>query len=1180
MVVLALWASISKLSAQTADFDANLTVCRTEAQSISNNSTDATSYNWDFCIGDFEVDPELSVETTNSNLIAGYGYKLVEENGSYYGFFINRSFKTFSRIDYGNDPTNTPSSVNVLGEISNLSNAPEGLDIIKSNGSWYGIIGTFTNQNLVRIDFPDGINGDVTFSDFGNFGVTTRKRKLRFFAEDENLILAIADYDNTKLARINFRNSIDNNIEAEHIFLSNKITGLSYITGFDIFKDEAADYIGYAVSVLSDNLVRLNFGNSILNEPTVENTYNLTDLNLPLSLNLIQEGQDLYITTSGDSQELLIYDIGTIDAPSTPTLLSFGISFPNLNTNQIYRHESKTMVLGTYSSQVNHYYFNNDCGASLTYSNETNVNDLSYSSAGEKKVWLEALDDDGNSDSQVQTITVSSFISPTISFTDNANECISQPNVFTPVDEGGLTYSWDYDNDGTEDDNATIGNHTFGSLGEHVVALTVNDGTCSNFVTDTISIFPEPPTPTFFTSGAPYCTGADITFTNLFDESDFNGATLTYEWDYNGEATSTERNGAFNFSTEEAKTVMLTASIPGCSTPSAEPDLDLIAGPAVDFSYVDKCLGDDTQFNNQTTGTNITSQSWDFGDSESSTSSSPTHTYSDTGDYNVTLTVSNAGGCNNTLTQPITIDDKPDANFNMGVGCEGQAVAFEDQSTVDDANIDTYTWDFASLGNSTDQNPSFTFDTQGTYEVTLSVESTFGCVDEITQEVSVQVAPTADFMVDLGCLHASTQFADQSETDASNPIVSWYWDINGDIKPNTQNPTQIFDTPGVYTATLTVTPNNLCVSTISKDFTVYELPVANFTLADNCDNEMTNFTDASSSPTTLVAYDWIFDEQGSASGNTTSHHFDEAGDYAVSLTITDEIGCENTTQQTVTINPSPTSSFVVNREIGPAPLTIDFTNKSAGANTYLWHFNDSDHTTSTAANPEFTYMELGEYDVELLASNDLGCSDTSSLAITVAEPIKDLELVQITKEESETKTTLALTVRNNGNVAIRNFEIRIDLDNNSSVFESYTGTLYKDQTITVPLNFSFSTVNNNIGYTCITLIDLEENYEDIDLVNNEGCIDFDQQVIVENSYPNPVGNGDTHIRLNMILPSKSPVQIFLLDATGAVLYEDIYTNTNAGLNSFFIDINSYRTGIYFIRVVYDQSESTQRFAKI
>ncbi|MEP3388408.1 MAG: PKD domain-containing protein [Reichenbachiella sp.] len=1158
-------------------------VCQQQNIELTNNSTNGTNFDWDFCEGDLLEPPSASNVLTLSATNSPRYLDVVLENSVWYGFVTSRNNHSLLRLTFGTSLDNTPSVEN-LGNVGGLLNSPEPIKVLEDNGSWYAMIHNGGNNSIIRVSFGNSLANTPTAT-MAMESIGESNSRMEFIQTSSGYYALLSYWNSNTLDIIDFNNTLNNNPTSGDILITSSISGATNIIDISLIESEG-NWYGILVAYGSKTIHTLDFGPEVYSDPAAAN---VTSTHIygynPYGIDLeIDNGKFIGYMTSinGELVQLNFGESITDGIDFSQDLGNMGGIIQN-TWNIALRKENSNWFGFSVDGSKKHLYkieFPNICNTDIETSNELEPN-LLYSASGTYNIGLRVSNDNFQTSRSVSSITVTSNTAPSISFSGNGNECLGQENTFTPSNLSLDSYSWDYTNNGLEDDDATIGSLTFGSTGDHIVSLTVNDGTCSNFIKDTISIYPEPVTPTFSTPGAPYCTGADLAFENLFDKSNYSGATLTYDWDYNSEGNSNERDGTFAFDSEGTKTITLTASIPGCSALSAGTDINVIAGPDVDFIFEELCLGDDTQFTNGTTGTGITGQTWNFGDGiGTSSASSPTYSYAAHGNYEVSLTVNNNQGCSNELTLPITIDDKPVASFNHGPACEGVDISFLDESSVDGlANITSYEWDFEGLGTSTNQNPNFTFNSQGSYDVELVVETTAGCRDTVTSTVNVLLAPAANFEVDLGCINTETIFLDKSEGDFSNPITQWIWTIDGSLASYSSSFGEVYNDAGDHTISLLVRSANSCQSVHNDNFTINELPVVDFTLEKACDNESTVFQDATNSAA-IESYSWQFGNQGSSTSNPATHQFSSAGSYTVGLNIVDETGCEGSIQKSVTIHPSPTAIINASSDIGPAPLMIDFTDESQSTQSSFWLFGDEDESTSSENNPQFTYNDEGDYTAQLISTNDLGCSDTTSLAVTVADPILDLELVQISTEESEEKTSVSLTVRNSGNVILHGFDIRIDLDNNSSIFESYAGTITRGKSITYPLNFTFSSVGNNIGYTCITLLDRVEEFEDINIVNNESCINFNQQLIIENSYPNPVRSTDTKIRFNMILPADGPVQIFLLNATGAVLYQETYMEAKAGLNSFFLDIYSFEQGMYFIKTVYDQNESTQRFVKM
>ena len=165
-------------------------------------------------------------------------------------------------------------------------------------------------------------------------------------------------------------------------------------------------------------------------------------------------------------------------------------------------------------------------------------------------------------------------------------------------------------------------------------------------------------------------------------------------------------------------------------------------------------------------------------------------------------------------------------------------------------------------------------------------------------------------------------------------------------------------------------------------------PVASF--SHTCADLVCEFTDTSTdSDGSIVSHAWDFGDSTTSTAASPTHVFDEAGTYAVSLTVTDDFGDSATNSQQVTVtdgtavNQPPTAAFTPSC----TDLACNFSNASSDPDgdvlTYSWDFGDG--ATSTNANPSHSYAAAGTYTVTLTAS-DGADSDSTSSTVTVSEP--------------------------------------------------------------------------------------------------------------------------------------------------------------------------------------------------
>ena len=140
------------------------------------------------------------------------------------------------------------------------------------------------------------------------------------------------------------------------------------------------------------------------------------------------------------------------------------------------------------------------------------------------------------------------------------------------------------------------------------------------------------------------------------------------------------------------------------------------------------------------------SYSWVGPDGWTSTSQNPNRTNCTAamaGTYTCTTTI---GSQTASDTTNVVVLPQPTANFSATTVCQGNATQFTNTSTTNPSGQSmTYHWSFGNGQTSTEQNPSCTYATPGTYSVTLTVTSGNGrCTDTKTQTVTVNAEPVAN----------------------------------------------------------------------------------------------------------------------------------------------------------------------------------------------------------------------------------------------------------------------------------------------------------------------------------------------------------------------------------------------------------------------------------------------------
>jgi PKD repeat protein len=167
---------------------------------------------------------------------------------------------------------------------------------------------------------------------------------------------------------------------------------------------------------------------------------------------------------------------------------------------------------------------------------------------------------------------------------------------------------------------------------------------------------------------------------------------------------------------------------------------------------------------------------------------------------------------------------------------------------------------------------------------------------------SVEAAPTASFTSSCD-IFFDCAFADTS-TDPDGNIASWSWSFGDGETSTEQSPAHTYAAPGTYTVSLTVTDGSGLSSTASQEITLIDPgvpPIAS--MSYDCVDISCSYSDASTDADgNIVSWSWDFgDGTSSTAQNPGTHHYQVAGTYIVTLTVTDAVGFSAIAEEWVTV---------------------------------------------------------------------------------------------------------------------------------------------------------------------------------------------------------------------------------------------------------------------------------------
>lgn len=527
------------------------------------------------------------------------------------------------------------------------------------------------------------------------------------------------------------------------------------------------------------------------------------------------------------------------------------------------------------------------------------------------------------------------------------------------------------------------------TAGVYTCQTTLVTGCTGPEFTYTLSNFPN--ANVSFNSLSSSACASQYTFMNTSSIS--NGSISNYIWNFGTTPTLSIQNPIYTYPGPGNYTVGLTAiSNHGCST-SATQNIAIYPFPSVSFLGATVCQNSIINFTNTSTisSGNLSSYLWNFGNGNNSTLTNPAYTYTNSGNYLVSLSATSNQNCITSYTGNILVHPTPIAYFTTNDACLGAPTYFTNMNSISSGSISYSLWNFNIIGNATTTlpNPNYIYPAVGNYVASLQTISNFNCINTFTKTIVVHAIPTTSFAAQHKCFGSTTTFTNLTTIVAGNTIASYVWNFGNQTSSSQTNPQITYNAANNYLVQLIATSNFNCTTVYTTMVNVYNLPNVNFTSNNACLNQSTQFNNTTIiSGGNITKWRWDFQNDGvwddTVNVNPTLV-YPNFGNYNTKLQAVSNYQCAASKINPVIVHANPVANFsTVSTCLSDV---TKFTNLSSSADGPIisnqWDFNGDNVIDNLFHSPQYTYSSSGSYLVKLEVQNVNGCVNVQSKSVYV-----------------------------------------------------------------------------------------------------------------------------------------------------------------------------------------------------
>lgn len=1144
--------------------------------------TDLSNVKWDFCAGDFRLPPQVGAAPFASGVSVPGAVQTIFQGGNYYTFIAGTS--GMSRLNLGASPDGIPGQPIGITMPSGASfSVLQDIRFFNESNNWFALCVYQNGESIVRLNFgPNITNTTPGFTLINLPGLLAKSRGIDLFEDVKSKYAMITNQENGTIVLLDFGASY-RNVPSPYSY--------DVASAINLFKvsvvRECNLWHALITDLAQDSLFKLTFTRGLYSKP-VQSSISVSK---GQGVSAVRDGFDYYafvskVQTNFQNVIRLSFGNSLLNTPKLDSLGNFPFTTPatgltNVAGMQIFQTDGSQYYLfgvGTGNGNLYRVKFRNTCSASIPIAGGDTVRNQSYSSDGKYYYTVSGYNSSGDLVLGFDSVIVKNLVEA--NFTIPGNRCKGEPILFadgsTHGDFTSITdWSWNFGDPTTVLDTSNFSNpsYTFNQSGTYPVKLRVREaGGCVNELTRLITVA-DKPKPNFSWAGSGgLCTNDSIVFTDLSQTT--NDPIIVRNWEVrqNGQLlfTSTRQNPKFWFSTIGTYSVSLLIKGQSLCDSSVTKTVDISAvGALVSFSNESACLNEPAYFASQISGVTPDSIAWYVDNARITSLQAFTYTFNTTNTYTVRLIVYN-GACANTFSKIIQVNIKPAFTINIQapLKCQGLPANFS-------ANLSTnegvkFLWQFGDGTSDTSRNATKSFAAAGTYNVKLKVYTENGCARTDSSSFTAKQSPIALFSFDKACKDEPINFANLSSANGIvGGITSYFWDFGNGATSDQLNPGPIFynEPPGVKIVALTVRTAEECPNTYTRYIPIGPKIAANFRYESGCIGTNFRFFDNTiTGADSIVNWNWNIGGLNYTTRNPAVQ-FDLQGTYGVRLKVISSSGCIDDVNRTneFTVLDSARADFrILDNTFSEAPFYVRVQQIPSANDSYEYLWDYGDGSTSTSPTPSaHNYETEGTYIITLKAwrAGTICSTQVQRVVNVVVNTKQGIAVRRIFSGSSNGQLAVGMELENESNVALRSLNLTAKLGSLATLREQWNGILLPGAS----LNYNFkSTVltqsTQKIDYICGTaeLIDKDKEFSP---GNNSLCISQQPEASLVSVFPNPAAS---EFSIELSLPGNEPIELKVFNSLGKEAISFTDNNPNIGVYQKKFSLFDLASGVYTV----------------